>query len=172
MLSPVILNIQTEWDGSLCCGTAQRLPGYCCCRRPQGPCAHRCYLFPCARSARGQCCVRVPRLGVRGAKQPHAVRRQEPPRAASSSTISEPVRARARLAGPPANARRFCSVAPPMMWARYARCAPTKPRICVSRLPTSSAISSCTAGANSLCRCHSVASFSVNPKRPRQRIQG
>ena len=90
-----------------------RWPGYCCCRRPQGQCAHRCYLFPCARNTRGLCCVRVPRLGVRGAKQPHAVRRQEPPRAASSSTISEPVRAPARLAGPPANARRFCSVAPP-----------------------------------------------------------
>jgi hypothetical protein len=49
--------------------------------------------------------------------EPHAVHRQEPPRAASSSTIPEPVRALARLAGPPANARRFCSVAPPIVWA-------------------------------------------------------
>ena len=59
----------------------------------------------------------MPRLGVRGATQPHAVHRQEPPRAASSSTIPEPVRALTRLAGPPANARRFCSVAAPIMWA-------------------------------------------------------
>ena len=49
--------------------------------------------------------------------EPHAVHRQEPPRAASSSTIPEPVRALTRLAGPPANARRFCSVAAPIMWA-------------------------------------------------------
>ena len=50
--------------------------------------------------------------------EPHAVHRQEPPRAASSSTIPEPVRALARLARPPANAYRFCLVAFPIMWAR------------------------------------------------------
>ena len=56
--------------------------------------------------------------------EPHAVHRQEPPRAASSSTIPEPVRALARLAGPPANARRFCSVAPPSCgpFRRHGRC--------------------------------------------------
>ena len=73
---------------------------------------------------RGQCCVRLPRIGLRGATEPHAVHRQEPPRAASSSTIPEPVRALARLAGPPANARRFCSVAPPSCgpFRRHGRC--------------------------------------------------
>ena len=32
--------------------------------------------FSCARNTRVQCCVRVPRLGVRGATQPHAAHRQ------------------------------------------------------------------------------------------------
>ena len=100
------------------CGERSTLARVCCCRRPYGPCAHRSYYFSCARNARGLCCVRVPRLGVCGASQPHAVHRREPTRAAASSTIPEPVRALARLARPPANAYRFCSVACPIMWAR------------------------------------------------------
>ncbi len=51
------------------CGERRTLARVCYCRRPYGPCAHRCYLFSCARNARGLCCVRVPRYDVHDASQ-------------------------------------------------------------------------------------------------------
>ena len=87
----------------------------CYCRRPLDPCAHRCYYFSCARNMRGQCCVRMPRLGVRGATSPMRStgrnRRARRPLAPSPSRF-ERSRASLDLLQTPT-----APVAPPIMWA-------------------------------------------------------